>query len=48
MKRWGKKRVMQALSVGRQEQVMAVLTSRLLQIAARGLSQLVSLETEMA
>lgn len=38
----------QVLSVGRQEQMMPMLTSRLLQSAAMGLSQLISSETETA
>jgi hypothetical protein len=36
------------LRVGRQEQMMPIWTSRLLQRAAIGLSQLMSLETETA
>lgn len=38
----------QVLSVGKQEQMMPILTSRLLQSAAIGLSQLMSSETETA
>ena len=47
-KNLGKNRETQALSVGRHEQMIAVLTSRQLQIDASGLSQLGSVETEMA
>jgi len=38
----------QVFSVGRHEQMMPILTSRLLQSAAIGLSQLISSETETA
>lgn len=48
VKNLGKNRDTHALSVGRHEQTIAVLTSRLLQIDAKGLSQLTSVETEMA
>lgn len=44
----GKYRVMQPFSVGMQLQRMPTLTSRLDQMAARGLSQLTSLDLEMA
>jgi len=44
----GKIRVRLDLRVGRQEQMMPIWTSRLLQRAAIGLSQLMSLETETA
>lgn len=47
MKR-GKTRVTHTLSVGKQEQMIAMLTSRLLQMEARGLSQEMSVDTETA
>lgn len=47
-KNFGKYRETQPLSVGRQEHRIPELTSRLDQIAARGLSQLVSFDLETA
>jgi len=44
----GKIRVRLVLRVGKQEQMMPMLTSRLLQSAAIGLSQLMSFDTETA
>jgi len=48
VKNLGKTRDTHALRVGRHEHMIAVLTSRQLQIDANGLSQLTSEETEMA
>lgn len=44
----GKIRVRLVLRVGKHEQMIPMLTSRLLQSAAIGLSQLMSLDTETA
>lgn len=44
----GNTRMTQVLSVGKQEQMIPMLTSKLLHSAAMGLSQLISSETETA
>jgi hypothetical protein len=45
---FGNTRITQVFSVGKHEQMIPMLTSRLLQSAAMGLSQLMSSETETA